>query len=788
IIYLQSSISARPLDYTLLANINYVESLPFDGMVVNIPASWYAMSGERWAYEDFYTDWLEPAEGLFQTFDHNFLKLHVDKPGDFFDDAAWDITVQNWRDLARAAHDVGFKGIFFDNEEYQDSLWTYPEDMAFAATTTLTEYRAQARLRGQQVMQAVTEVFPDIEILVLHGPYVSEPATPQAVSLFQVGVNENDLRGDFFVGLLEAAGPQATVIDGGEVYQYRSQADFETSYQWRKTDIASEAVNAAFIPPALRSTWADKVDLSFGVYTYPWQLDRGFDMNPEIMETTLTHALRRADSYVWFYHEADTYGDWLTPEEPMQQDWINAVENARATAQTSAQNPTPPSDPVSSLQAVTYQASQDNFANPERGFLTLFQPPADSHEPLPPLSVASDYILAEMADKQSRLVRVVYLLAPWRNSAMPASFLDQIEDDFETARQLGVKLAPLFVYSWPSVEDAGQDASKAQILGHLEQLSPVLSDNADAMAFMFAGFVGPWGEWHDSSSGNLNLDDSLNDNSLELLDAIAGALPSERRALLRYPGVKQEAYGETPLNEVTAFSSTPTAQYGFHDECYLSDYHPDVRALRLELQPYLNQDSLYVPLVGIMDAGCFDFPNAVWDAVPCGELIQELEATRVDVANLLAEHITGNCLPEVEKRLGYRFRLLETTGPTSIARGSAAGFEIRMANDGFGTLYNPRAAELIFRHGVTGNEYIINLAYDEDPRLWLPQPGNETTLGIWANIPAELAPGDYAVFLNLPDAAASLQEDPNYSIRLANEAVWEADTGYNSLELTVTIF
>ncbi|MEM7737927.1 MAG: putative glycoside hydrolase, partial [Deinococcota bacterium] len=38
IIYLQSSISARPLDYTLLANINYVESLPFDGMVVNIPA------------------------------------------------------------------------------------------------------------------------------------------------------------------------------------------------------------------------------------------------------------------------------------------------------------------------------------------------------------------------------------------------------------------------------------------------------------------------------------------------------------------------------------------------------------------------------------------------------------------------------------------------------------------------------------------------------------------------------------------------------------------------------
>ena len=46
--------------------------------------------------------------------------------------------------------------------------------------------------------------------------------------------------------------------------------------------------------------------------------------------------------------------------------------------------------------------------------------------------------------------------------------------------------------------------------------------------------------------------------------------------------------------------------------------------------------------------------------------------------------------------------------------------------------------------------------------------------------------GEYKVYLNLPDPYASLHNDPRYSIRLANENMWEESTGYNYLT-TVTI-
>jgi hypothetical protein len=51
-----------------------------------------------------------------------------------------------------------------------------------------------------------------------------------------------------------------------------------------------------------------------------------------------------------------------------------------------------------------------------------------------------------------------------------------------------------------------------------------------------------------------------------------------------------------------------------------------------------------------------------------------------------------------------------------------------------------------------------------------------------------LAPlGDYSVFLHLKDADDDLVTNPHFSIRLANEGLWESATGYNNLLHTLTI-
>lgn len=52
-------------------------------------------------------------------------------------------------------------------------------------------------------------------------------------------------------------------------------------------------------------------------------------------------------------------------------------------------------------------------------------------------------------------------------------------------------------------------------------------------------------------------------------------------------------------------------------------------------------------------------------------------------------------------------------------------------------------------------------------------------------LPSSLPTGTYALLLDLPDP--QLSSRPEYSIRLANENVWEAATGLNSLLHTVTV-
>ncbi|HEY7036399.1 MAG TPA: hypothetical protein VH482_34035 [Thermomicrobiales bacterium] len=309
----------------ILANLDYIESLPFDGMVVNIPASWDVMRGRPLAYQHIYDHWLAPLQGKFTHFTQNFVEVMIDDPGDVFDDAAWQVTVDNWRLMARAARQAGFVGIFFDNEEYTGRWLDYPEDYT-NPTHTLDEYRAQTRLRGTQIMQAIVAEFPNVVFLTYHGPYVSEPKTPLSVIAGQSAAGDaSDLTGALFTGFLEGLGPQAQLIDGGEVYAYRTADDFAHSYAWRKTGLPSAATDSAFISPADRAVWSQRVGISYGVYnlTFP---PHAPTMTPQIMRTTLEQALRHADRYVWYYTYID---NWLIPGD-MPHCWFNAVEGARA--------------------------------------------------------------------------------------------------------------------------------------------------------------------------------------------------------------------------------------------------------------------------------------------------------------------------------------------------------------------------------------------------------------------------------------------------------------------------
>lgn len=417
-----------------------------------------------------------------------------------------------------------------------------------------------------------------------------------------------------------------------------------------------------------------------------------------------------------------------------------------------------------------YKNNYTNFPNPERGFSTSYLT-TNQNSPLQVSQLKND------RSKNITIIRRIYHIPQFRYSSLSPSFLNFVERDGETARRSGVKLIVRFAYNW---DKSGYDAPRDRILSHLEQLRPILAANQDAIAYMEAGFIGAWGEWH-TSSNNL---DNTQDRKI-ILNRILSVLPDTRMVALRYPHHKTDAFNnEQPLTHVEAFSSSAKARTGAHNDCFVSasddmgTYHwqnPE------STKRFLSQDNRFV-----IQGGETCAPSRYDD---CPNVLKELNRMRWSQLNIdyepkvLKKWEYQGCMPEIKRRLGYRFRLLETAIPENVKPTGTFSMKFKVTNDGWASLYNPRRLEVVLRHSQTGKKYYLPVK--EDPRMWLA--GEQKVVNVVGGIPANIPAGKYQVLLNLPDPATKLYNRPEYAIRFANQNVWETSTGFNSLLQSVNI-
>ena len=162
------------------------------------------------------------------------------------------------------------------------------------------------------------------------------------------------------------------------------------------------------------------------------------------------------------------------------------------------------------------------------------------------------------------LVHSYVRLDDYREVDLSQDFLDDLEAGFANMRNSGIKTVLRFSYNFGPYPDSEPDASKAQILRHIEQLRPILQNNADVIAWMQAGFIGAWGEWHTSTNGLDNLEDKQ-----EILFALLDALPETRMIQVRYPSDIIDMFPEV-LSGEQAFTQTQQARVGFHNDCFVS--------------------------------------------------------------------------------------------------------------------------------------------------------------------------------------------------------------------------
>jgi len=482
------------------------------------------------------------------------------------------------------------------------------------------------------------------------------------------------------------------------------------------------------------------------------------------------------------------------------------------------------STPAQQEITINYQESNEDFPNPERGFYHPTNAYASKFEPLSEStlkSYRSPMRTGKAAyDVVSTLVYRDFVLDGFKDKPLTNDLLTQIKNDFNTARRAGVKLIPRFTYTVKShtgncpeasICPPYGDAPKNVVLGHIAQLKAILTEHADVIAYVQMGFIGIWGEnyytdyFGDASNNNDQkklLDTNWQDRR-EVLKALLDAVPQEIMVQVRTPQIKQrQVYGiqaavdVAPLTDKEAFNGTDKARIGFHNDCFISspddygtfdDYGNSATPRRSEnniLRKYFADDSKYVVVGG---ETCSDDYSPQNDCGPAGNAEQEMARMHYTYLNTSYNNdvnndwVDGGCMASIKRNLGYRFVLRKGVFPASVSRNGVLKINLTVANVGYASPVNARPAELILRNVADNTTHAVRL--DTDVRRWY---SGETALAL--NVPTgNLKPGTYALLLNLPDAHASLSKRPEYAIQLANEGVWEKETGYNKLHHTIKI-
>ena len=137
---------------------------------------------------------------------------------------------------------------------------------------------------------------------------------------------------------------------------------------------------------------------------------------------------------------------------------------------------------------------------------------------------------------------------------------------------------------------------------------------------------------------------------------------------------------------------------------------------------------------------------------------------------------TQGCYEEIQKRLGYRYVLDKGHFTQTPQAGEPFRVVLKLHNEGFAPCQNPRDAELVLTD--KGGKVLKTWPLDSDPRFWMPN--EKVTVDQTFTLPAGLS-GELTLSLHLPDPCENLRGNPYYSIQLANEGVWDENTGYNTL-------
>ena len=439
---------------------------------------------------------------------------------------------------------------------------------------------------------------------------------------------------------------------------------------------------------------------------------------------------------------------------------------------------TPSEEPEPKGKVIEFTETDEAFANPERGlYVQAYYTSAD-------LNSVANLSIINYNRKSDPYVTVYlhsYYLTDYMESDIPQEFMDRFEKNMNNLREGGAKAVLRFSYKYSmETKDAPWNAKPEWIHKHIDQIAPYLQKHADVILCVQCGLLGSWGEWYYVSYYRMNPSkDEDYEPRWEVLEHMLRAVPESRQVALRTPMFKMRYLkmrgdsASTPISAAEAFNGSYKSRICGHNDCFVSSSNDVGTYSGPASRDFWAEDTKYT-FMGGETCEKSSYSNAE-------NAIAEMERFHWSYLNTgYREEVTGmwrrdGSMKTIQRRLGYRLVLDKAVLTEKPKAGQKFEAYCELRNIGFASPINKRDLELIFVNTTTGKKYVF--PQTEDPRYWLPGE-HKFTLACTLN---DMEAGEYKLYLNLPDPYPTIHDNPMFSIRLANENMWDEETGYNYL-------
>lgn len=364
--------------------------------------------------------------------------------------------------------------------------------------------------------------------------------------------------------------------------------------------------------------------------------------------------------------------------------------------------------------------------------------------------------------------------------------LDGIDSRIAAFAGSGIRLVVRFTYNFGPIGPGAMDAPIDVISTHIDQLAPILLRHRDLIFALEAGFIGTWGEWHDSTNGNdtavaqkIVLDKELAyfHGRFPILVRCPGQLIQYTGSLMPQPdlGLHDDYYDSNSSDAATW--STCATRSGFCLSGYTSD----------QLKAYAVQVSTATMFAG--EFGALDPAMQTCDALNQYSYIYHPQSISLtpyppDIGQLLESE---GCATSFFNKVGTRIVLREVKISGDATPGGWLCVEAAMVNDGYGRVIRRRPVTLlVLQDGKLIKKMPIPLWRMDLRKLVSSSPETPLSFHFELRLPRRLRSGPVSLGLIFHDPATSLFHQPAYALPLNSldqdgNAIFDPVYGFNRI-------